>query len=122
MRRLSAKLVEVGTVDGYAQDGMVAHWCPACDRLHQFAVNAPQRNGARWAWDGEVLAPTFMPSMNIKTNPPGDPHHQPRAASSVCHYILTKGRITFCGDCTHALAGQVVDLPDLPVRHGSYLT
>jgi hypothetical protein len=31
---------------------------------------------------------------------------------SVCHSFVTDGRIQFLGDCTHALAGQTVDLPE----------
>jgi hypothetical protein len=30
-----------------------------------------------------------------------------------CHSIITDGKIQFCGDCTHALAGKIVDLPDI---------
>jgi hypothetical protein len=33
---------------------------------------------------------------------------------SVCHSFVTDGRIQFLGDCTHALANQTVELPDLP--------
>ena len=29
------------------------------------------------------------------------------------HHIRA-GRMQFLGDCTHALAGQTIDLPDLP--------
>ena len=32
----------------------------------------------------------------------------------VCHTFVTDGRIQFLSDCTHALAGQTVDLPDIP--------
>ncbi len=100
--------------DGYG--GGYAHWCPACEGIHVFATDAPQRNGARWTFDGNAAAPTFRPSMNIRTNPPEDPHYQPQAASSVCHYNLVAGMIEFCGDCTHALVGQRVPLPDLPIH------
>ena len=30
-----------------------------------------------------------------------------------CHSFVTDGRIQFLSDCTHALAGQTVDLPDI---------
>lgn len=83
----------------------LSHWCPACDEMHTFAVERPFSNGAQWTWDGNVEAPTFAPSMNIVTNPRGDPHHQPQAASSVCHYFLKAGVIQYLGDCTHAMGG-----------------
>jgi hypothetical protein len=44
-------------------------------------------------------------------------HYQPDIASTVCHYIITAGRIQFCADSTHALAGQTIDLPDIPPGH-----
>lgn len=31
----------------------------------------------------------------------------------VCHSYVTNGRIQYLGDCTHELAGQTVDLPEL---------
>lgn len=37
----------------------------------------------------------------------------------VCHSFVTDGRIQFLGDCTHALAGQTVDLPTWPKREES---
>lgn len=108
MSRLGTKLRRLTT--------SLAHWCPACKRMHVFAVESPFRNGAQWKWDGNVELPTFTPSMNIRTNPPEDPHYQPQAMSSVCHYFLTKGVIQFLGDCTHAMKGQHVPLPELPTE------
>jgi hypothetical protein len=35
----------------------------------------------------------------------------------VCHSFVTDGRIQYLGDCTHAMAGQTVDLPDIPSAH-----
>jgi hypothetical protein len=85
------------------------HWCPACDEAHVFHITTPNSNGARWAWDGNVEAPTFTPSMNIRVNfAPED------GGPIVCHYFLRAGRIEFLGDCSHALANQTVALPDWP--------
>ena len=30
-----------------------------------------------------------------------------------CHSFVTDGRIQFLADCTHPLAGQTVDLPEV---------
>lgn len=86
----------------------IGHWCPACNQLHAFAVDEPFRNRARWTWDGNTTKPTFNPSMNIRIGPYSD------NSMKVCHYFLHGGKLQFLGDCTHALAGQTVDLPDLP--------
>lgn len=116
MERISAKLARVGRVDGYWTPGQVAHWCPACNSLHPFALETRNHSGAIWTWDGDVDRPTFSPSMNIRIgpiNPNGDAEER---HIDVCHYFLRGGRIEFLGDCTHAMRGQTVDLPDMPPR------
>jgi hypothetical protein len=113
MGQLGSKLRRIGPPDGYTAGGL-AHWCPACEEMHAFAIDGPNASGAQWKWDGNVEAPTFAPSMHIKINPPGDPHYQPQACSSVCHYFLRAGVIEYLGDCTHAMNSQKVPLPALP--------
>lgn len=107
-RLLSNKLAER---NGYASCGLsYAHWCPGCKGMHDFAVKAPFHNNARWSFNENVIVPTFTPSMNIVIGPFPDGHKE------VCHYFLTDGKILFLGDCTHALKGQTVDLPDIPAE------
>ena len=103
MQVLSAKMVRTARVEagGKVYGDRPAHWCPGCEELHEFAVERPFHNGARWTWDGNVDAPTFSPSMNI-------------GVTERCHYFLKAGRLQFLGDCTHAFRGQTVPLPDLP--------
>jgi hypothetical protein len=86
----------------------IAHWCPACASLHDFAVEEPFRNGARWTFDGNQDSPAFAPSMNISWGP------NSRGQTSRCHYFLTGGQLQYLSDCTHRLAGQTVPLPDIP--------
>lgn len=82
--------------------GEPTHWCPGCRMLHRIDVNAPNKHtGARWTWDGNAETPTFAPSINIVGR---------------CHYFIRGGRIEFCGDSRHGLAGQTVDLPEIPKR------
>lgn len=57
-----------------------------------------QPNGHFWRFSGDEQAPTFEPSINIVGQ---------------CHYFVRAGRIEYCGDSKHELAGQTVDLPDL---------
>lgn len=92
-----------------------AHWCPACQQLHDFAVEQPFTNRAQWTFDGNGNLPTMSPSMNIRIGPyPSDAGEPGRM--DVCHYFLTHGRLLFLGDCTHALMGQTVDLPAIPAE------
>lgn len=119
MKRAGTKLVRVEPEDvnrapGYFRAPGYAHWCPGCHSPHEYAVDAPFSNGARWIFDGNVEAPSFSPSMNIQVNPRSHAHYAPEAGSSACHYFVTAGRIIYCADTTHALSGQTVDLPDFP--------
>lgn len=105
MGQVSPKLRSAGR--GYS------HWCPGCDEMHLIAVHEPFANGAKWTFDGDVNRPTFSPSINIYSPRCewGDGEVTPEQR---CHYFLRAGRLEFLGDCTHALKGQTVDLPDLP--------
>lgn len=113
MGQVGTKMRRVGAADGYTAGGL-AHWCPACESMHAFAIDGKNWNGAQWTWDGNVEAPTFTPSMNITINPPGHPHYQADVETSRCHYFLRAGVLEYLGDCTHALANQKINLPDLP--------
>ena len=105
-------------------DNGLMFWCPGCDGAHRIQHGAG--SGPRWSWNGDVEKPTFQPSIlvtsyemtpeaelmieqGIRPEPPGSryPGHATR-----CHSFVTDGRIRFLGDCTHALAGQTVDIPD----------
>lgn len=98
------------------QTGGYAHWCPACEEMH----NMPDS----WTFDGNLEQPTYSPSFRHsgmqRINQDGKwTGEWARGADGkplpwVCHYILTAGVLNYCGDCTHALAGKSVPLPDLP--------
>lgn len=81
------------------------HWCPGCapiagrSPLHAISVDTPNAmTGARWTFDGNLDAPTFSPSINCVGQ---------------CHYFIVGGRISYCADSAHALAGQTV--PMVPI-------
>lgn len=93
----------------------LAHWCPGCDNFHDYAVETPMSNGARWQWDGNAARPSFRPSMHIKIGPTGS------GKMYVCHYYLRDGKLEFLSDCTHKFAGQTVNLPDIPREQLIYL-
>lgn len=66
--------------------------------------------GPLWSWNGSLEKPTFSPSIRVRY--PGADAGQNGAPQAVCHSYVTDGKILFLGDCTHPLAGQVVDLPE----------
>lgn len=78
------------------------HYCPGCAAVpgrsprHAIYVDtAHPMTGARWAFNGSETSPTFTPSINVVGQ---------------CHYFITSGQITYCGDSKHALAGQTVPM------------
>ena len=40
--KISNYLMREGTEDGYPQP-MVSHWCPACEAMHGFSCERPQK-------------------------------------------------------------------------------
>lgn len=58
-----------------------------------------------WTFNGDFEHPTFSPSILVNDD---------RAAPDLprCHSFVRDGRIQFLGDCTHALAGKTVELPE----------
>lgn len=98
--------------------------CPGCNDIHALT-------SAIWAFSGSLETPTVSPSVLVTSghyaggnpqrpscwctyNADQDAKGEPRAPFEcrVCHSFVREGRIQFLNDCTHALAGQTVDLPD----------
>lgn len=95
----------------YADKQRLAFRCPGCEAQHVCSVNGV----GTWEWNGSLDRLTLTPSVNVTYN--GDDAGQVRddgskAPPAVCHSFVTNGRIRFLSDCTHALAGQTVDIPD----------
>lgn len=100
-------------------DGLMFE-CPGCGVPHRVWVGAGA--GPRWSWNGSAERPTFSPSILVRgTQPLADEAHAawmrgeatlPAPVPFVCHSFVVDGRIQFLADCTHELAGQMVDIPD----------
>lgn len=88
-----AKLIPVTNVGG-AHAGYMFD-CPGCGHSHVFSD--------KWQFNGDLAKPTFTPSLMNRST---------RDKDFVCHLFLRDGVIEFCGDCTHALAGQSVPCPE----------
>ena len=107
-----SKIVPWSSVDGH-QAGFTFR-CPGCDGVHQVWTKTTRPNGG-WTFNGDMDRPTFSPSVLVTYDGrdadgkdvgfgPGPP--------SRCHSFVTDGQIQFLGDCSHALAGQTVSLPE----------
>lgn len=80
--------------------GWLIH-CPACEYGHLF--------DKRWTFNGDLEKPTFRASMLVYEGfwPDGE------RSRHRCHSFVTDGKIQFLSDCTHAMAGQTVNLPEV---------
>lgn len=118
-------------------------WCEGCGERHALNTEGGPP-GQNWSFNGDLERPVFGPSVHVRTG-----HYTPRfkpdeegcwcttnaaeiAAGrepyshrcQVCHTFIgcngaAPGQIIYLGDCTHHLAGQVIDLPDFPEEHGA---
>lgn len=74
--------------------------CPGCGHPHTFSPNVHQ-------FDGNMERPTINPSLLVTWT--WGPEREPRR----CHSYVRDGRIEFLTDCTHHMAGQTVELPEI---------
>jgi len=80
-------------------------------------VESPHVAGQpHWSFNGDLEKPVFGPSVLSSWERWRGDGLQPE--KHVCHSFVgcngaQPGQITFLGDCTHALAGRTVDLPEI---------
>lgn len=86
--------------------GVYLHWCPACDRAHQWNISTTDHpQGLRWGWDGDLKQPSVEPALR----------HQ--VGDQVCEYVLRAGILRYSTNSTHDMAGEELPLPVFPERH-----
>lgn len=87
--------LKIQTVDYYS------FYCPGCKHEHTYSIF---QDGSQWQFNGNMENPSFTPSLlNTMRDEKGK-------ATSICHLFVTDGKIIYCGDCTHELAGKTVPL------------
>lgn len=84
-------------------DGRLSFDCPGCGLMHAVNVDRPER--PRWTWNGDLVRPTFSPSILVRWQ------YGDQREDRVCHSFVRSGQIEFCGDCTHEHAGKTLPLP-----------
>lgn len=111
MQTLSDKNANPLAVVRHGEGGRVSFHCPACGFSH--GVTVP-----RWSFNGDVVSPTFSPSVLVTGVEPSTAEELDAFDRGVplperplvCHSFVRNGKIEFLGDCTHALAGKTVPL------------
>ncbi len=114
--------------------GLYTFMCPGCGHDHMYWTKdyippkGTPEGGPRWDFKGEISKPTFTPSLLNRCGHYAG-HSKEKTAETcgecieakregrkswceVCHLFVTEGKIVYCGDCTHELAGQTVDMID----------
>ncbi|AQX08019.1 DUF6527 family protein [Elizabethkingia ursingii] len=78
--------------------------CPGCGLAHY--VNTNPEFGIVWQFNGNLVKPTISPSLFV--NASGLNPTTPK-----CHSFIKEGKIEFLNDCTHELAGKIIDLTEI---------
>src|SRR6266852_5021326 len=101
-------------------EGEYAFHCPGCESAHAVTVEGTRDGSlAKWGWNGSMDAPTFSPSLLIRsghyipdrnseqqcwcTYNAAHPNDPAPFVCSVCHSFVADGRIQFLSDSTHKL-------------------
>jgi hypothetical protein len=78
--------------------------CPGCGCAHYIQVNP--KYSPCWQFNNDWDKPTVKPSIRVKSG------YVNGVPTTLCHSFVTDGFIRYLDDCTHALAGKTVELPD----------
>lgn len=81
------------------------HWVNLDPGLTRARADGTHERAPCWSWNEDFDAPTFSPRVRVTWTAGGEPQ--------VCHMFIQDGRVQFLGDCTHALAGHTIELPEL---------
>lgn len=96
-------------------DKKLSFFCPGCKTRHTVSIGTP--GGPQWSWNGDVDNPTLSPSVLVTWYKPSDNDEEfddaTKDVKQTCHSFVRNGHIEFLTDCTHSLAGQTVQLPEL---------
>lgn len=115
-----AKFVEIQN-----EKGVFMFDCPGCGCSHAVYTETANSNGAKWQFNGDVNRPTVAPSLLVRyrgAHPPITPDNVEEWSRNpwpqtmverVCHSYIVDGKIQYLTDCTHHLAGQTIELPDV---------
>jgi len=76
--------------------------CPGCKCSHGVWTTESNDRNAVWRWNNDVNKPTVSPSLRVSFG-----------NGKICHSFIKDGKIQFLNDCTHHLAGQTVELPEI---------
>lgn len=101
--------------------GQYLFYCPGCGSHHGIWTANEGYKHPIWAFNGDVDKPTVSPSILVTyRHPEGHTNENPAPigysgpyVNDICHSFIKDGNIQYLNDCTHSLAGQTVELPEI---------
>ena len=83
-------------------------YCPGCKHLHVYNVSTDG-----WQFNGNMDNPSFTPSLLNTVKIKNEVTGMYDIETERCHLFVTDGRIIYCGDCSHELKGQTIEMPEV---------
>lgn len=84
--------------------GLYQFYCAGC-KCHHYVWTDARDGVSPWGFNGDVNSPTITPSILVR--------YPVKDFMNICHSFITNGRIQYLSDCTHELACQTVELPEI---------
>jgi len=84
-------------------------FCPGCKHVHSYAVS---NDNSQWQFNGNIESPSFTPSLLNRMTTKNPVTGVYDIEEERCHLFVTDGKIIYCGDSMHELAGKTVELPE----------
>lgn len=85
-------------------------YCPGCKHEHVYTI---QPDGISWQFNGNMDSPTFSPSLLNTMMVKNEKTDAYDVEKERCHLFVRDGKIVYCSDCKHELAGQTIELPEI---------
>ena len=99
------------------EDETYRFYCPGCGHDHVYFTGIDSPKNQKWSFNGNVDNPTFTPSLlnrwgkeAVPTFEEPDLPAPENGWSGRCHLFVKDGKIIYCGDSTHHLKGQTVQM------------
>ncbi len=117
------QLIDEQDPSGFCYDALFSFKCPGCGFVHTIPVGLKSGYAQEKLWDfnGDTDKPTFNPSILVTCGRyvegwVDDGRERTDAQKKYdfrCHSWVRDGNIEFQEDCSHLLAGQTVELPEI---------
>lgn len=81
--------------------------CPACSALtmgDEWHI-VPTAGARKWTFNKNLERPTLHPSVMVEAN----------GATPRCHFYVIDGHIHYLKDCSHKMAGKMIELPEAKI-------